>query len=595
MILGRAGEPFGAQVVTSLEPSKFEPVLAVFDGTGQRVAEGRSHFGFIAPAAGRYTIRLRDQEYRGGADYRYRLHLGAVPVVTSVQPAGVTRGTSSQVQLQGVHLPASWNPQATVSTASDARIGSKIAVPFPRVGGDPIGQPEVVIGEYPNIRISEDTDIALPQVPGTADGTVTVPGQVHRLRFRAKQGETVIVEVEAGRIGSPLDTTLEIQDVNGNPVPRAVLRSAAKTYVTLRDHDSAKPGIRLESWNELAQDDYILMGEELMRIQALPRNPDDDCIFYSVDNKRRAFLGTTPQHHPFGANVFKVEVHPPHATFPPNGMPVQTLYYRNDDGGAGYGKDACIDFTPPRTGDYFAVVRETSGSTGNFRLTVRSPRPDFAIRVSSTPAVPTPGALPLTVTANRFDEFEGPIAVRLEGLPGGWTAPTTEIQERQRTAEIALAPGPQAGGKFRVVATAIIAGQEVTRVAEGGPLTLDPSPDLVVKTDSPIVSIVPGTEARIKVQLDRIRFQGRVPLDIKGLPHGVRVLNVGLNGILVLPNQTEREITIYAEPWVATGDRPIVVLATQDNRDRKRGLSTEYAAPSVLLRVVPPNRTAEAR
>ena len=45
-------------------------------------------------------------------------------------------------------------------------------------------------------------------------------------------------------------------------------------------------------------------------------------------------------------------------------------------------------------------------------------------------------------------------------------------------------------------------------------------------------------------------FKGRVPLDVKGLPHGVRVLDIGLNGILITERDTEREVVIYAEPWV---------------------------------------------
>ena len=34
-----------------------------------------------------------------------------------------------------------------------------------------------------------------------------------------------------------------------------------------------------------------------------------------------------------GVPMYKVGLHPPGSTFPPNGFPVFTLYYRNDDGG----------------------------------------------------------------------------------------------------------------------------------------------------------------------------------------------------------------------------------------------------------------------
>jgi len=42
-------------------------------------------------------------------------------------------------------------------------------------------------------------------------------------------------------------------------VERAVLRCTAKTFVTFRDHDSVGSGIRLETWNELAIDDYLFV------------------------------------------------------------------------------------------------------------------------------------------------------------------------------------------------------------------------------------------------------------------------------------------------------------------------------------------------
>ena len=74
-------------------------------------------------------------------------------------------------------------------------------------------------------------------------------------------------------------------------------------------------------------------------------------------------------------------------------------------------------------------------------------------------------------------------------------------------------------------------------------------------------------------------FKGRIPLDVLGLPHGVRVLHIGLNGILVTERDTEREVFLYAEPWVKPMEHPFVVLA---NREDKK---TQHAAKSVLLKI----------
>ena len=74
-------------------------------------------------------------------------------------------------------------------------------------------------------------------------------------------------------------------------------------------------------------------------------------------------------------------------------------------------------------------------------------------------------------------------------------------------------------------------------------------------------------------------FKGRVPLDVLGLPHGVRVLNVGLNGILITERETSREVVLYAEPWVKPMERPLVVLA------RREGTAGEFAAKPLPLKV----------
>ena len=74
-------------------------------------------------------------------------------------------------------------------------------------------------------------------------------------------------------------------------------------------------------------------------------------------------------------------------------------------------------------------------------------------------------------------------------------------------------------------------------------------------------------------------FTGRVPLDVRGLPHGVRVLDVGLNGILVTERETSREVAVYAEPWVEPRSQPFAVLAGPNKN------TFEYAAKAVVLRV----------
>ena len=45
------------------------------------------------------------------------------------------------------------------------------------------------------------------------------------------------------------------------------------------------------------------------------------------------------------------------------------------------------------------------------------------------------------------------------------------------------------------------------------------------------------------------------------LPHGVIVDNLGLNGLLITPNESERQIFLTAAKWVGETDRVIHAIA----------------------------------
>src|SRR5262249_18737899 len=151
---------------------------------------------------------------------------------------------------------------------ADAAPGTRLPVPLIPRNGEPLGNPTVVVGEFPEVLNPEKGPLP---APATANGRITEPGAVATWRFAAKKGERLLLEVNARRLGSPLDSVIEILDARGHPLPRATLRCLAKTYVTFRDHDSSSPGIRIEAWNELAMNDYLLVGGELVRIRDLPR------------------------------------------------------------------------------------------------------------------------------------------------------------------------------------------------------------------------------------------------------------------------------------------------------------------------------------
>jgi hypothetical protein len=287
--------------------------------------------------------------------------------------------------------------------------------------------------------------------------------------------------------------------------------------------------------------------------------------------------------------MYKVTIHPPGTTFTPNGLPVFPIFYRNDDGGPGYGKDSRLFFDPPADGEYQVRIGDSRGLGGAafaYRLTARPPRPSFQVSFSPTaPAVGKASGLPINVSAERSDGYDGPIAVQLENLPPGFSAPATTIPPGENSTAFALWAEPDAAvpakqPPLKLVARATINGAQVVREVTGGSPTLVEPGDLVTRTDRPEVTVQPGSVVQLSVTIERRNgFAGRVPLEVRGLPHGVHVLDIGLNGILITERETTRTIVIACEPWVTPLEHPFVVYSRSERK------STEHAAKSVLLRV----------
>lgn len=580
------GEAVSFQVLTGAVGSQVEAYLELVDAKGNRLAESdRGYFSHTFAAKGTYALGIRDRELRGGPGMNYRLFLGPIPIVDGIFPLGAQRGSEASVEIRGAFLK---QHRVRMVVPKDAAIGAKLPVPLASDLGLVLGAPTLTVGEYPETTRTQEavSEPASLEIPGTGNGVG--PGL---WRIHARKGETLVLETQADRLGSSLDSVLEILDPKGQPLPRALLRCRAMTFVTFRDHDSRQPNIRIEAWNDLGVNDHIWVGSELLKIRALPTHPDADCNFFSAGGQRKGFLDTTTHQLANNTPMYKVSIHPPGTKLPPNGFPVFPVFYRNDDGGPGLGRDSRLFFDPPADGDYLVRVSDARGRSGRadlaYRLTVRRPRPDFTLSFSpNQPTVTRGQSRPLAVTARRIDGFDGPIRLRLVNLFEGFSCPETTIEEEQDSAVLGLFAGAEAAiGKkappLKLVGEARIGGKAVVREASGGlPKITDDAGDILTTTEESEIHLKPGGITTLTVNIERRKgFLGRVPLDVRNLPHGVRVLDIGLNGILITEREVRRTMRIYAEPWVEAADRPIVVLA------RREGKNTEHAAHPVLLKI----------
>ena len=287
-----------------------------------------------------------------------------------------------------------------------------------------------------------------------------------------------------------------------------------------------------------------------------------------------------------------MQIEPPGTKLSPNGLPVAHLYYRNDDGGPGYGKDSLVHFTAPADGEYIARIRDVQGLGGDdyaYRLTVRQPRPDFRLSISPrNPNVPVGGSIPVTVTANRMDGFEDPIEVSLLDLPAGIHAAPGRIGRGQVSTTLVLSA--DAGATLTAAAPLKAAGkagatEHLASLDDHLKLiSLMPRPDVTMTAETREVALHPGGTAEITVSVARQGdFRGRIPVEVRNLPPRVRVLDVGLNGVLITEDESRRSFTIEALPSAEPVDQLIYVSGAIETRS---GQQASYAAPQAIRLVV---------
>jgi hypothetical protein len=593
--------------------SKLASMLSLSDSAGQTLASaGQSmsspdaELTYKLTKDGKYTISITDRSLGGGEEYFYRLDGGKLPYVTGVFPLGVRAGQAAKMSVTGVNLGGTSETNIVPPTTAEGWT----TMPFEVAGGGvrPVNEVRLAVGSEPEIFEQEPNDtfaqaqaVSLPvTINGHVDGGSKRGGNPDEeyFRFHASKSQKLSIDVAAARLGSALDSVIEVLDAQGNPIPRATVRCLNETTTTLSDRDSRTDGIRLVSTSGLREGDYLMVGDELDQISFIPDQPDADTSLKAMGGLRVAYLGTSPDVHAVNTPVYKAQVLAPDAEFPSNGLPVFHLTWRNDDGGPGYGSDSKLDFVSPADGDYFVHlkdVRNLEGSDFAYRLTIRDEAGDFRLRAEpANPNIPRGGSIPVTVSVDAIRGFDGPIDIDVKGLPKGVSASPATIFPGQISTILVLsaaadAPLDTPPAPIEIIGHATVNDHDLIRTAnqdaeaeDSLPLaSVTPFPDVVVTTESKEVSLEPGKEATVTLHVDRRNgFNGRVPCTIENLPPGVRVVNVGLNGVLVTEAQSSRTFTLRAEDWAQPLKQPIYVVGMVESNS-----PTLHTSSPVLVKV----------
>ncbi len=453
-------------------------------------------------------------------------------------------------------------------------------------------QSSVNAAELIAVAESEPNELATPQaipIPSVVSGVIHSeadgPDQ-DVFKFRAEKGRPLMVEVKASRDQSLLDSFVEILHEDGSSVLQVKLQAVRDSYYSFRGKDSDASGdFRMFNWQEMELNQYLYSDGEVVKLWLYPRGPDSGFIVYPGVGNRFTYFGTTPTAHALQAPAFIVEAHRPDEVLIPSGLPEFPVYFENDDDSMRqWGRDSRLMFDPPADGDYLLQIRDARDFEGmdfKYQLMVRVPQPDFSVEIGGNEVTMFPEvAHELSFKATRLDGYDGPIEISVENLPAGFSfSGAIEIQNEQLQAfgtliaeKDAVEPTEDIVKQIRFVANARIANHDVMHEAGGlKSLKLGKAPKVMVRIlsaeqqaegsaeQTPELTVWAGETLRAFIKVQRLDYDGLVEFGKedagRNMPHGVFVDNIGLNGLMLLSGQTEREFFITTASWVPETDR----------------------------------------
>jgi mono/diheme cytochrome c family protein len=593
-------------------------MLEVLGSDGKPLATSRGldsgtdpFIAFKAPATGDYTARVHQITLDGSMDHVYRLTIGALPYVTGVWPLSVKANEESEVRLIGHHLPM---------TRVKVKAGANGEVIVPAGGVRSRAALSVRISDLPQATEGEPNDSI--QTAMSINAPTEVHGQFFTVgisdsedadhyAFMARKGERWMIETLADLAGSPADTRIDILNEKGDAVPRVQLQAVRDSAVTFRSVDADNPDIRLVNWEEMELNEFIYFQGDVARIFRMPRGPDAGALHYAIGNKRRAYFDTTATNHALDDPAYIVQPVAAGSKLVPNGLPVFTLNFGNDDAGdRSIGHDSRLTFTAPADGRYIVRVSDSRGWSGErfvYRLTVRNPVPDFSVALEGKDqTIGAGGSMGFSLRATRKDDFDGPITVKVEGVPQGcFVSSPVVIQEGHVLASgsiFAAADAPKMAdwSKVTVTASAMIDGKPVTRSVNGlGAIKLGPAPKFVAfleadKDGKPhprtgmepqVITVSPGKITKAWIRVQRQGDEGIINFDVHSLPHGVIINDIGLNGVQVRAKENEREIEFVCAKWVPEQDRLAHACVSSARTEADSGgLATSFPVQIKIVR-----------
>ena len=219
----RAGQRIALEVeAVRLGSELLDTVLSIVGPNGAIVARADDNslfqqdpiLSFNADADGDYVIELHESNYNGGEHSYYALHVGEFPMPSVAYPAGGQIG--STIKLQFIGEANEFHEQSVLLPSTDEAIRKfqllakteEVCAPSPIPFR--LSKLANVLEAEPNNEPDVQQSIATGLV--AFNGILQTRGDVDYFAFEAAEGQSLLIEAYANRIGSAADTLISILD-----------------------------------------------------------------------------------------------------------------------------------------------------------------------------------------------------------------------------------------------------------------------------------------------------------------------------------------------------------------------------------------------
>lgn len=220
----KEGEAFSAEVhAMRLGAGFLDTKLELVDSDGAAIATSDDSpltqqdpsFSIRVPKSGRYRLSITSVDGRADADSPYALHVGSFPRPYGVFPIGIAAGSEQQI----VAIHDDPNLKAQYAITSDGLLTGTRGFEISENGTNcPSLIPLRVFDgsvTYANKELNHSA-ISTNNVPCSIQGAILEKGQTDKVSFIAQKRGLHRIEVFASRLGSKLDSVIELSDSQGS-------------------------------------------------------------------------------------------------------------------------------------------------------------------------------------------------------------------------------------------------------------------------------------------------------------------------------------------------------------------------------------------